>query len=51
MPFDAVKTWAFFGILGQVPLVILTERLKNHHYLGNIIFWFEQFLVLSPVLI
>jgi len=41
VPLGKVKFWAFFGILGQVPLVALTELIQHHHYTGNIIFWFS----------
>jgi len=41
VPFGQLKLWAFFGILGQIPLVFITEKIKHHHYAGNIIFWFS----------
>jgi len=44
MPFNTVKLWAFVGILGQVPLIILTDPIKQYAYLGNIIFWFSIFV-------
>jgi len=44
VPFGRVTGWAFFGMLAQVPLIVLTEPFKKHHYIGNIIFWFTVVL-------
>jgi len=38
VPFG-LKGIAFFGILAQIALIFITEKLKNYHYAGNIIFW------------
>eukprot|EP01130_Rhizamoeba_saxonica_P010707 TRINITY_DN4412_c0_g1_i1.p1 TRINITY_DN4412_c0_g1~~TRINITY_DN4412_c0_g1_i1.p1 ORF type:complete len:304 (-),score=21.72 TRINITY_DN4412_c0_g1_i1:25-936(-) len=51
VPFGQVKLWAFLGILAQVPLVVITEKFKDHHYTGNIMFWIsivlgQPFLIL-----
>jgi len=39
VPFGQLKFWAFIGISAQVPLIVITEKFKHHHYTGNIIFW------------
>jgi len=50
VPFQLVKLWSFFGIMAQIPLIIITSGLRGNQ-LGNIIFWFsvvlgQPFLVL-----
>ena len=42
VPCHVMTTWAFWGIMGQVPLILLTKwlrkKLKNEH-VGNVLFW------------
>eukprot|EP01094_Clydonella_sp_ATCC50884_P024307 TRINITY_DN6059_c0_g1_i2.p1 TRINITY_DN6059_c0_g1~~TRINITY_DN6059_c0_g1_i2.p1 ORF type:complete len:459 (+),score=174.76 TRINITY_DN6059_c0_g1_i2:170-1378(+) len=37
-PFKTVKMWAFSGMMAQVPLVYITQGMKNNQA-GNVIFW------------
>ena len=46
MPAHTIKFWAFFGMLAQVPLIIITDFLtralqgtKYGANWGNVIFW------------
>ena len=39
VPFKAFKLWAFWGMMGQVPIIIGTRAFRHHKFLGNIIFW------------
>mmetsp|Transcript_25371 Transcript_25371/g.63622 ORF Transcript_25371/g.63622 Transcript_25371/m.63622 type:complete len:465 (+) Transcript_25371:81-1475(+) len=40
VPFRSVKFAAFFAMMGQIPLINLTDRyLKDHKTLGNVVFW------------
>jgi len=50
VPFQLLKFWSFFGMIAQIPLILITSHLRGHQ-LGNIIFWFsivvgQPFLVL-----
>ncbi|KAG5460842.1 MAG: hypothetical protein BJ554DRAFT_7060 [Olpidium bornovanus] len=56
LPIHALYGWAFFGMLGQVPLIIVTaplEKRKRVSTLGNIIFWMSFCIIvgvsLAPV--
>jgi len=51
VPFNMWKFWAFFGMMGQLPLIILSGRYLKDHQAGNVLFWFsivlgQPFLVL-----
>ncbi len=39
VPFKAFKLWAFWGMIGQVPIIIGTRAFRHHKVLGNILFW------------
>jgi diacylglycerol O-acyltransferase 1 len=39
IPFGTVKLWAFFGLMGQVPLAILTRKFLRNKHIGNVVFW------------
>ena len=39
VPFKAFKLWAFWGMIGQVPIIIGSRAFRHHKVLGNIIFW------------
>ncbi|KAH7619019.1 putative Diacylglycerol O-acyltransferase 1C [Nannochloris sp. 'desiccata'] len=43
VPLHMLRGWAFWGIMAQVPLMWMTEMLKNKYQnndrLGNVIFW------------
>jgi diacylglycerol O-acyltransferase-1 len=39
VPFKAFKLWAFWGMMGQVPIIIGSRAFRHHKVLGNIIFW------------
>ena len=39
VPFKAFKLWAFWGMIGQVPIIIATRAFRHHRVLGNITFW------------
>jgi hypothetical protein len=39
VPFKAFKLWAFWGMIGQVPIIIASRAFRHHKVLGNIIFW------------
>ncbi len=42
VPLHMLRGWAFWGIMGQVPMMWLTEMLKNkfqNDRVGNVIFW------------
>lgn len=50
IPFKMVKLWSFAGIMGQIPLIYMTNRLKGNQ-IGNVLFWFsivlgQPFLIL-----
>eukprot|EP01116_Phalansterium_solitarium_P013494 TRINITY_DN30870_c0_g1_i1.p1 TRINITY_DN30870_c0_g1~~TRINITY_DN30870_c0_g1_i1.p1 ORF type:complete len:470 (-),score=47.22 TRINITY_DN30870_c0_g1_i1:85-1494(-) len=54
VPFQMLKFWAFFGMMGQLPLIVLTEKLKGKQ-IGNVIFWIsivlgQPFLVFMTML-
>jgi len=40
VPFKAFKLWAFWGMIGQVPIIIGTRAFRHHKVLGNILFWY-----------
>lgn len=52
VPLRMVRAWAFLGILGQVPLIMLTRwmdaRLKSRK-LGNMVFWASFCIVGQPL--
>lgn len=42
LPFHMIRPWAFFGMMGQIPLVTITkflDKLKPGSSIGNMIFW------------
>jgi len=50
VPFQLVKMWSFFGIMAQIPLIIITSGFRGNQ-MGNVMFWFsivlgQPFLVL-----
>ncbi|GLI60498.1 hypothetical protein VaNZ11_002660, partial [Volvox africanus] len=52
VPLHLVRLWAFFGIIFQVPLILVTEKLRKQlrrDELGNFIFWIAFCVVGQPV--
>lgn len=52
VPLRMVRGWAFWGIMGQVPLISLTEALRKRlksDALGNVIFWASFCVLGQPV--
>lgn len=54
VPCHTIKLWAFWGMMGQIPLVILTRwlyrKLRKAAY-GNVIFWTTFCMFGQPLLI
>lgn len=53
-PFHMVRPWSFLGMLGQVPLAIITKYLSNRFpgsSIGNIIFWLTFCIIGQPMAI
>eukprot|EP01113_Clastostelium_recurvatum_P023965 TRINITY_DN2858_c0_g1_i2.p1 TRINITY_DN2858_c0_g1~~TRINITY_DN2858_c0_g1_i2.p1 ORF type:complete len:524 (+),score=73.50 TRINITY_DN2858_c0_g1_i2:230-1801(+) len=48
VPFHTIKLWAFFGLLGQLPLITITRGLV-HGQTGNVVFW-VSFILGQPTL-
>eukprot|EP01119_Soliformovum_irregulare_P014194 TRINITY_DN3873_c0_g1_i3.p1 TRINITY_DN3873_c0_g1~~TRINITY_DN3873_c0_g1_i3.p1 ORF type:complete len:114 (-),score=29.54 TRINITY_DN3873_c0_g1_i3:27-368(-) len=38
VPFQILKLWTFFGMMAQIPLVMISGNLRGNQ-LGNILFW------------
>ncbi|KAK2080625.1 hypothetical protein QBZ16_000479 [Prototheca wickerhamii] len=54
LPLHMVKGWAFLGIMFQVPLMLVTEKLKqqfNSDRIGNAIFWISFCILGQPLCI
>ena len=52
LPLRTVRGWAFGGMLFQLPLVYLTDALKDrlkNEQVGNIIFWLSFCVVGQPM--
>ncbi|KAK2395653.1 Diacylglycerol O-acyltransferase 1C [Trifolium repens] len=52
VPCHMFKLWAFIGIMFQVPLVLITNYLKNKYknsMVGNMIFWFIFCILGQPM--
>ncbi|KAM4124129.1 hypothetical protein ACB094_01G208900 [Castanea mollissima] len=52
VPCHIFKFWAFFGIMFQVPLVLITSYLQNkfrNSMVGNMIFWFIFCILGQPM--
>uniref|UniRef100_A0A7R9VM43 O-acyltransferase n=1 Tax=Chlamydomonas euryale TaxID=1486919 RepID=A0A7R9VM43_9CHLO len=52
VPLHMVRFWAFTGIMLQVPLIIISEKIKrrlNSDQWGNIMFWLSFCIVGQPV--
>ncbi|GIM06446.1 hypothetical protein Vretimale_10762, partial [Volvox reticuliferus] len=52
VPLHLVRMWAFCGIMFQVPLILVTEKLRKKLHrveLGNFIFWIAFCVVGQPV--
>lgn len=52
VPLHMVRLWAFWGLMAQVPLMIVTEWLKNklkNDRIGNIVFWISFCFVGQPL--
>ncbi|CAG9466526.1 unnamed protein product [Pedinophyceae sp. YPF-701] len=52
VPLHVVRAWAFFGIMFQVPMVMITNWMKKslrHETLGNIFFWISFCILGQPI--
>lgn len=52
VPLHRIKGYAFFGMLAQVPMVIVTEWLKRKlkkPFVGNVIFWISFCIIGQPL--
>ena len=52
VPLHMLRFWSFFGIMGQVPLMMVTEYLKRKFKsdrVGNVIFWVTFCVVGQPL--
>lgn len=51
IPFHMIRPWAFLGMMGQIPLVIVTKYLYRKYpdsSIGNILFWISFCLIGQP---
>eukprot|EP00934_Nitzschia_sp_Nitz4_P005227 Nitzschia sp. Nitz4//scaffold3_size479765//359709//362095//NITZ4_000149-RA/size479765-augustus-gene-1.619-mRNA-1//-1//CDS//3329550905//5217//frame0 len=54
IPFHMIRPWAFLGMMGQIPLVVVTKYLYRKYpdsSVGNILFWVSFCLVGQPMAI
>jgi diacylglycerol O-acyltransferase-1 len=54
IPFHILRPWSFLGMMGQVPLVVLTKYLYRKFpgsSVGNILFWVSFCVVGQPMAI
>lgn len=52
VPLHMLRAWAFLGIMGQVPMMYLTEALRKkvkNDQVGNIIFWISFCIIGQPL--
>ena len=52
VPFHMIRPWAFWGMMGQIPLVILTKYVDKRRpgsSFGNISFWVSFCFVGQPM--
>uniref|UniRef100_A0A7S3Q517 diacylglycerol O-acyltransferase n=1 Tax=Chaetoceros debilis TaxID=122233 RepID=A0A7S3Q517_9STRA len=52
IPFHMIKTYAFLGMMSQIPLIIVTKKLDKMYpgsSMGNIIFWLSFCIVGQPM--
>ncbi|KAL6767189.1 DGAT1 [Auxenochlorella protothecoides x Auxenochlorella symbiontica] len=52
LPLHMVKGWAFYGLMAQVPLMLITEKLKQRFEsdrIGNAIFWMSFCILGQPL--
>lgn len=52
VPLQMVKLWAFWGIMLQIPLIMISDWINKRHkssQWGNIIFWISFCVVGQPV--
>jgi diacylglycerol O-acyltransferase-1 len=54
IPFHSLRPWAFLGMMGQIPLVVVTKYLYRKYpgsSIGNILFWVTFCVVGQPMAI
>lgn len=54
IPFHMLRPWSFLGIMGQIPLVVITKYLYRKFpgsSVGNILFWVSFCVVGQPMAI
>mmetsp|Transcript_25534 Transcript_25534/g.62710 ORF Transcript_25534/g.62710 Transcript_25534/m.62710 type:complete len:766 (-) Transcript_25534:355-2652(-) len=54
IPFHSLRPWSFLGMMGQIPLVVVTKRLYRKFpgsSIGNILFWISFCVVGQPMAI
>lgn len=47
-----LRAWAFLGIMGQVPMMYLTEMLRKwvkNDIVGNVVFWVSFCIIGQPL--
>jgi diacylglycerol O-acyltransferase 1 len=52
IPFGLISFHAFFGMLGQVPLIFVTKQLDkmfDNSFVGNAIFWMSFCFIGQPM--
>jgi diacylglycerol O-acyltransferase-1 len=52
VPLHMLRLWAFWGLMAQVPLMVVTEWLKNalrSDRVGNVVFWVSFVVVGQPL--
>ncbi len=52
VPLHMLRAWAFLGIMGQVPMMWLTEALRKrlqNDMLGNLVFWVSFCIIGQPL--
>lgn len=54
IPFHMLRPWSFLGMMGQVPLIVLTkycDKIWPGSSIGNVIFWFSFCIIGQPAAI
>eukprot|EP01121_Diplochlamys_sp_Union-15-3_P012857 TRINITY_DN3908_c0_g4_i1.p1 TRINITY_DN3908_c0_g4~~TRINITY_DN3908_c0_g4_i1.p1 ORF type:complete len:474 (-),score=22.05 TRINITY_DN3908_c0_g4_i1:58-1479(-) len=51
VPLRSFNLWFFFGMLGQIPLIMFSEKYTRASQYGNILFWVSFCILGQPILI
>jgi len=51
VPVHTFRSWAFIGMMGNIPLIILTRKLFQGSQIGNVIFWLSFCFLGQPLAI